>query len=182
MMTATFSTFSLHLDLLPSTQPVQPQIRSVHSTFTKMSHLPIRTLHHFVPASLPTFSSESMTGPQFSRSQEEIAFLWGRRELRLQSPTPWTSDDNSALTFHDSIFDPRRAANKPFILKCNGFSFISPVNDGSTPTLSHSNWLLSHSPHPSAKPSARREEAPAKVTQHYSFLGSPLPAQPIPLP
>ena len=142
-----------------------------------MLHLPIRTLHHFVPASLPAFYSESRTGPQFSRSQEEIAFLWGPRELRLQSSTFWTSDDHSALPLHDSIFDPRRAAIKPFISKCNGFSLTSLVNDGSPPTLSHSNWLLCHSPDPSAKPSARREEAPAKVTQHYSFLGSPSSAQ-----
>ena len=177
MMTATFSTFSLHLDLLPSTQPVQPRIRSVHITLTKMSQLPIRTLHHFVPASLPTFSSESRTGPQFSRSQEEISFLWGHRELRLQSPTSWTSDDDSALALHDSIFDPRRAAIKPFILKCNGFSSASPVNDGSPPTLSHSSSLLCYSPLCSANPSKRREEAPAKVTQHHLFLGSPSSAQ-----
>jgi hypothetical protein len=50
---------------------------------------------------------------------------------------------------------------------------MSPINDGSPPTLSHSNSLLCHSPLCSAKPSARREEAPAKVTQHHPFLGSP---------
>ncbi|KIJ90375.1 hypothetical protein K443DRAFT_660279 [Laccaria amethystina LaAM-08-1] len=67
------------------------------------------------------------------------------------------------------MFDPRRAAIKLFILKCNGFSLTSPVNDGSPPTLSHSNSILCHSPLRSEKPSARREEALAKVTQHHPF-------------
>ena len=55
---------------------------------------------------LPTSDSDSRMGPQFGQSQEEIAFLWGRQKL-LQSPTSWTSDDESALAFHGSIFDPR---------------------------------------------------------------------------
>ena len=90
------------------------------------------TLHHFIPAPLPT--SDSRIDPQLGRSQKEIAFLWGRRE----SPTFWTSDNESALAFHCSIFDFRGEAIKLFILKRNGFpsakvggsSSASPVNNG----------------------------------------------------
>ena len=76
----------------------------------------------------------------------------------------WTSDHESALAFHNSIFDPCRAA---IILICNSFSLTSPFNDGSPPTLSHSNSLLCHLPLRSAKPSARRED------QHHPFLAHP---------
>ena len=82
----------------------------------------------------------------------------------------WTSDDESALAFHDSIFDPRRSA---IISKRNGFSLTSLVDDSSLSHLNHSNGLLFHSPIRSARPGARREEAPTKFTQHHPFLGSP---------
>ena len=88
------------------------------------SLLPMPTLHFFIPARLPTL--DSRMGPQLGRSQEEIAFLWGRRE----APTFWTSDDESAPAFHGSIFDPREEVVKLFILKRNGFPSASPVNIG----------------------------------------------------
>ena len=121
--TTTFSTFSLHLTLPPihptPTAPNSFCLFNAHKQY-KFPHLPIPALHHFVRAPLsspsqpfiisfvrlPTSDSNSRMGPQFGRSQEETAFLWGRQEL-LQSPTSWTSDDESALAFHGSIFDPR---------------------------------------------------------------------------
>ena len=109
-----------------STQPTPSSFRFCASI------LPMPTPHHFIPVPLPT--SDSRMGPQLGRSQEEIAFLWGRRE----SPTFWTSDDESPLAFHCSIFDFRGEAIKLFILKRNGFplakvggsSSASPVNNG----------------------------------------------------
>ena len=95
---------------------------------------------------------------QFGRLQKEIASLRGRRELLLQSPTSWISDDESALAFHGSIFDPRGEAIKLFVLK-HGFPSASP---SSPPNLSHSVSLLRHSPLRSEKPSARTEEAPCQ--------------------
>ena len=165
MMTATFSTFSLHLDLLPSTQPVQPRIRSVHSTFTKMSHLPIRTLHPFV-ASLPTFSSSQGRVHNSADLKKKLYFFGGVENYVFSHLRSGRQTTIPLFPCTIQYSTPRRAANKPFILKCSGFSLTSPVNDGSPPTLSHSNWLLCHLPDPSAKPSARREGAPAKVTQH----------------
>ena len=141
-------------------------------------NLPVPTLHHFIPAPLPPSSSDSRTSPRSGRSQEEISFLCKRRDLRPQSPTSRTSDDESALAFYDSMFDRRRAA---IILKSNGFSLASPVNDGSPPTLDHSNPLLCHSPIRTAKPSARREEAPAKLTPAPPIHRLTLAAQPLPL-
>ena len=118
----------------PSTQRIQRRTRSISLAFTNMlynfPHLPVPALHHFVPAPLPTFHSDSRTSPRSGRSQEEISFHCKRRDLRPRSPTSRTSDDESALAFYNSIFDRRRAA---IILKSNGFSLASPVNDGSPP-------------------------------------------------
>ena len=163
MMTATFSTFSLRLDLLPSTQPVQLRIRSVHLTLTKMSHLP---LHYFVPASLPTFSSSQGRVHDSADLKKKLYFFGGVENYVFSHLRSGRQTTIPLFPCTIQYSTPRRAANKPFILKCNGFSLTSPVNDGSPPTLSHSNCLLCHLPDPSAKPSARREEAPAKVTQH----------------
>jgi len=170
MMTTTFSEFSLYLDLPPvHPTPTAPNLISLFNVHKHVVQVPSHTLHHFVPAPPLTSSLDSRTGPQFGRFQEEIAFLWGDRKLHLQSPTSWTSDDEFALAFCGSIFDPRRVAIKLIILKCNGFSLTSPVNDRSPPSLSHPNSLLCHSPLRSAKPSAKRRS----TCQSY-------PAPPIP--
>ena len=75
------------------------------------------------------YPSQSFVTLFFPPLPQEIAFLYGRRELRLQTPTSWTSDDESALAFRDSISNSRRTAIKLPIFKCSGFSLTSPVND-----------------------------------------------------
>ena len=153
-MTTTFSTFSLHLDLLPPHNAYSPRTRSVYLAFTNI------TLFLHLPSLFLRLKDESTIWP---------ISLWASKTT-FSVTYVWMSDDESALAFHDSIVDPRRAA---MILKRNGFSLTSPVDDGSPPNLNHSNSLLFHSPIRSAKPGARREEAPTKLTQHHLFLGSP---------
>lgn len=92
MTTTTFSKFSLHLDLLPSTQRVQPRIRSVYLTFIKMSYKFPDPSEHFITSFLPP-SSHSRTARQFGRN----CILRGGQELHLQSATSRTSGDESTL-------------------------------------------------------------------------------------
>ena len=125
-MTTTFSKFSLHLDLLPSTQRVQSRIRSVYLTFIKMSYKFPDPSEPFITSFLPPSSHSRLTQGRLDNSAE-TAFSAGQ-ELHLQSATFRTSGDESTITFHDSLFDPCGLAIKLFILK--RFSLTSPVNDG----------------------------------------------------
>ena len=128
--TTTFSTFSLHLDLSLSTQRLQPRTRSVYLTSTNGTSSLTYPSQPFILSFLRLFPFQPLIisflrlshlflrprmGLQFGRFQSEIAFLWGRRKL-LKPPTSWTSDDDSALAFHGSIFNPRGEAIKLFIL------------------------------------------------------------------
>ena len=76
---------------------------------------------------------------------------------------------------------PRRQTTSPLLpstihhsipqsIEMQSFLADAPGGDGSPPTLSHSNSVLYHSLLRSAKPSARREEAPARLTQLLLFL------------
>ena len=73
-------------------------------------------------------------------------------------------------TIHHSI---------PQSIEMQWFLIDVSSDDGSPPTLSHSNSVLCHSLLRSANLSARREEAPARLTQLLPFLT--LAAQPLPL-
>ena len=141
--------FSLHLDLSPAHQTPTAPNSFVYLTFTNGTSFLTYPSQPFIISLLPpnpspfrscaspTSSSHSRMGPHFGRSQEEIAFLWGRQEL-LQLPTSWTSGHESTLAFHGSTFDPRGEVIKLFILKRNGFpsakvggsSSASAVNTG----------------------------------------------------
>ena len=79
---------------------------------------------------------------------------------------------------------PRRQTTSPLLpstihhsilqsIEIQWFLVDVPGDDGSLPTLSHSNSVLCHSVLRSAKPSARREEAHTRLTQLLPFLGSP---------
>ena len=169
-LSTTMMTFSLHLDLHPvHPTPTAPNSFSLFNIHRHVVHVPSPThpnLHQFVPAPLPPPPPlpKAQGRVHNSADSRKLYFFCESRELRLQSPTSWTSDNESALAFHNAIFDPRRAA---IILICNSFSLTSPFNNGSPPTLSHSNSFLGHLPLRSAKPSARRED------QHHPFLAHP---------
>ena len=90
----TFSTFSAFRLAAPSTQRLQPRTRSVCSTFTNStspliypahpfiihfcaSLLPMPTLHHFVPAPLPTSSSDWPWVHNLADFKKKLYFSWG---------------------------------------------------------------------------------------------------------
>ena len=83
-----------------------------------------------------------------------------------------------------SRLHPRRQTTSPLLpstihhsipqsIEMQWFLVDVPNDDGSWPTSSHSNSVLCHSLLRSAKSSARREAAPARLTQVLPFLSSP---------
>ena len=80
-VTTAFSTFPLYL-LPPQAVHPTPTAPNAFSLFDVYKHV-IQVPSPIVPAPLPTSISDSRMGPPFCRFQEEIAFLCGRRELRL---------------------------------------------------------------------------------------------------
>ena len=82
-----------------------------------------------------------------------------------------------------SRLHPRRQTTSPLLpstihhsipqsVEMQWFLVDIPGDDSSPPTSSHSNSVLCHSLLRSAKPNARREEAPARLTQLLPFLSS----------
>jgi hypothetical protein len=173
-MTTTFSTFSAS------------RLAPVHPTPTAPISFSLFNVHKQVPS--PTYpnplSHRSCTSPHLflsdSRDGPTIRSISRRNRISLVGVEnyvfrPRTSDDESALAFHGSIFDPRRVAIKLFILKRNVFSLTSPVNSGSPPTLSDSNSLLCHLPLCKAKRTKRRstcQSFPAPPIPRLTLVGS----------
>ena len=88
--------------------PTAPNSFNFSSVHKHVAQLPSPTRPNPSPlrsCASPSFYSD-WTSPQSGRFQDEIASLCGRRELRLQSTTSYTSDHESPLAFHDSPFDP----------------------------------------------------------------------------
>ena len=86
-------------------------------------------------------------------------YVFSRLRPRRQTTSPLLPS-----TIHHSI---------PQSIEMQWFLVDVLSDDGSPPTLRHSNSVLCHSLLRSAKPSARREEAPARLTQLLPFLSSP---------
>ena len=86
-------------------------------------------------------------------------YVFSRLHPRRQTTSPLLPS-----TIHHSI---------PQSIEMQWFLVDFPGDDGSPPPLSHPNSVHCHSLLRSAKPSARREEAPARLTQLLPFLSSP---------
>ena len=99
---------------------------NVHKRY-KFPHKPVPAHHHFVSALLsfpsqPFVISFLRLSPRLPPTEgwstvrpisRTNVFLREHRELLLQSSISWTSDDESALAFHGSAFDPRGEALSP---------------------------------------------------------------------
>ena len=176
------------------TAPNSFSLFSVHKQY-KSPHLPSPPLHHsflrlspphanpspFRSCTSPHLFLRLTMGPQFGRLQEEIASLLGRREL-LQLPPSWTSDDEFALAFHGSIFDPHREAIKLFILKTASCrrsqlrffpSTVQEFPSHSSPTLSHPSRSFTTHPFVLQNQAHEQKNHRVKVTQHQPSPSSP---------
>ncbi|KIJ92202.1 hypothetical protein K443DRAFT_444693 [Laccaria amethystina LaAM-08-1] len=76
-------------------------------------------MHSDAKCSLPLlllYAIGIMTGTKLLRCHTEMIPWTGRNRISLRAlrtaPSPWTSDNESALTFHISIFNPCRMASR----------------------------------------------------------------------